>query len=222
MSETSGSGLQFDRAEWREAAAGGTCAACHTPIQAVYYQVNDQVLCESCRGAVESTITGGSGIARFAKATALGVVAGAVGAALWYAIRAIPPHLEIGLIAIVVGFLVGGAVRHGAERRGGWPYQLLAMALTYVSIVSTWIPDILEGLRAQNAGESAPGMTLFALVVAFVIALAAPFLMGIQNVIGIIIIGIGLYEAWKMNRKVPMVITGPFHVAPPAPAAAAE
>jgi len=57
------------------------------------------------------------------------------------------------------------------------------------------------------------------------IAVAAPFLMGVSNVLGIIIIGIGLYEAWKINKRVPLVVHGPFQVAdgapPPNPVASA-
>jgi hypothetical protein len=216
MSETSGSGLQFDRAEWGEAGTGGTCAACQSPIQGVYYQVNDQVLCESCRGSVESTLTGGSGTVRFLKAALFGVAAAAVGSGIYYVVSL--TGYEFGLIAIVVGFLVGRAVRHGSEHRGGWPYQLLAIGLTYVSIASSFIPNILEGARDQSAGASGSGLSLFTLVFVFAIALVAPFLMGFQNILGIIIIGIGMFEAWRTNRKVPMVVTGPFHVAPPAPA----
>jgi hypothetical protein len=34
---------------------------------------------------------------------------------------------------------------------------------------------------------------------------------------GILIIGIGLYEAWKMNRRTPLEIAGPFRVGAPPP-----
>ena len=195
---------------------------CQRPLQDVYYQVNDRVLCESCRRNFEGAISGGSGVGRFVNASVFGVVAAAVGAGIWYAVEAITGW-QIGLIAIVVGFLVGGAVRHGAEHRGGWPYQLLAMFLTYASIVSTYVPGLLEGVRQNaHADPSDQGLTLFTLAFVFAIALAAPFLMGFQNILGIIIIGIGLYEAWKMNRKAPLVITGPFRVALPTPASASE
>ena len=50
-------------------------------------------------------------------------------------------------------------------------------------------------------------------------ALAAPFLAGTSNIMGLIIIAIGLYEAWKYNRAVK--ISGPFRLAPDAPAAPA-
>ena len=42
---------------------------------------------------------------------------------------------------------------------------------------------------------------------------ALPFLQGIQNVVGILILSFGLYEAWKLNRHVELVITGPHAIA---------
>jgi hypothetical protein len=58
------------------------------------------------------------------------------------------------------------------------------------------------------------------LALIFAIALAAPFLMGVQNIMGLIIIGIALWEAWKFNVFQPLVITGPYELggdAAPAP-----
>ena len=45
------------------------------------------------------------------------------------------------------------------------------------------------------------------------LVLAIPFLAGAENIIGLIIIGIGLYEAWKFNRKPQISITGPHAIA---------
>ena len=60
------------------------------------------------------------------------------------------------------------------------------------------------------------------MAVILAIAFAAPFLGGFPNIMGIVIIGIALYEAWKMNKKVPLEITGPHRVGAAAePAAAA-
>ena len=56
----------------------------------------------------------------------------------------------------------------------------------------------------------AAGVALvIAVVLILAIACAAPFLAGFENVIGIVIIGIGLYEAWKLNRRTILTITGP-------------
>jgi hypothetical protein len=53
------------------------------------------------------------------------------------------------------------------------------------------------------------------LVVALIISLAVPFLGGAQNMIGLLIIGIALYEAWKINKGSAIRIAGPFQLGPP-------
>jgi hypothetical protein len=88
------------------------------------------------------------------------------------------------------------------------------------------LPDAAAPQRvsaAQDGGApvSAPVAMAVAVVVIFAIACAAPFLAGFQNIMGIIIIGIGLYEAWKLNRRATLTISGP-HVLAAAPAAAAQ
>ena len=50
---------------------------------------------------------------------------------------------------------------------------------------------------------------IFVVVVAF----AAPFLAGFENILGILIIGFGLWQAWQLNRKRPFEVAGPFQVA---------
>jgi hypothetical protein len=57
------------------------------------------------------------------------------------------------------------------------------------------------------------GRFVLGLLALVLIAAAAPFLAGIQNVIGLVIIGFALYQAWQMNRRAPLVINGPFAVA---------
>jgi hypothetical protein len=57
------------------------------------------------------------------------------------------------------------------------------------------------------------------LLTAFVIAFAVPFLSGFENIIGIVIIGIGLYEAWKLNKRAELTISGPHMLGRPPQAA---
>jgi hypothetical protein len=59
-------------------------------------------------------------------------------------------------------------------------------------------------------------LAFFALV--WGLALAAPFLAGTSNIMGLIIIGIGLYEAWKLNRA--PKLAGPFRLNQPGAAIA--
>jgi len=253
-----GESLQFERAEFDQAPAPAQCAECTRALAGSYYEVNGHTVCEACRYTIESRLNAGSPAGRFLKAAGAGTGAAIAGAVLYYAISALTGY-EFGLIAIVVGFGVGAAVRWGSNNRGGWRYQTLAMVLTYLAIVSTYIPPILEGLRtlpdgtaeaqaaqlapgdAQKpqagdaavtpaAGSSAndaqptppPTFAVFAFSVLFLLAIAcvAPFLAGFENVIGVVIIGIGLYEAWKLNRKTEISITGPHILGRPPQTAA--
>ena len=234
-------GVQFDRAEYETAPGQAACAECSQPLAGYYYDVNGQTVCERCRYAIESKFASGSGAGRLLRAIGAGVVAAALGSALYYAIAALTGY-EFGLIAIVVGFAVGTAVRWGSNGRGGWLYQTLAIALTYLAIVSTYIPPIIEELSkvpeaeaaaapdqpvaepsavAQTAettadaqGEALPRPPFAVLLaIVFVIAIAAPFLAGFENIIGLVIIGIGIYEAWKLNRRTELTISGPHTLA---------
>ena len=231
---------QFDRAEFDGASTVSPCAACAAPLEHHYYEVNGQVVCERCRYELETRLSAGSGAGRVLRATAAGFGAAVLGALLYYAISALTGY-EFGLIAIAVGYGVGAAVRWGSSARGGWLYQTIAIGLTYLAIVSTYIPPIIQGFREIAAQETAatatPGTTpavqpasapadaaepltatSFTIAILFLvaIAMAAPFLAGFQNIIGLIIIGIGLYEAWKLNRRVELTITGPHTLAKPA------
>jgi hypothetical protein len=246
------SDLQFDHAEFKGEPVALACASCAKPIQVEYYQVGESISCDRCRRQMEFERTNGSAVVRFVKAGLFGLVAAGVGAGLYYAVRALTGY-EFGLIAVVVGLLVGGGVRMGSGHRGGVPYQALAMFLTYGSIVGTYVPDIWKAMMSQSGeqagtataaastvGTAAPvnvavpaagaagaaasdqpaakpealnlPMLVFALAAFAAIVFAAPFLMGFENVIGIFIIGIGLYEAWKMNRKPDLTVTGPFRI----------
>jgi hypothetical protein len=232
--------LQFDRAEFNQGAAF-PCAFCKTPIAGDYFQVNGQTSCPNCREQLNSAMAGGSKSLRALRALAAGTVAGIGGFFVYWGVRALTGY-EVGLISILVGFMVGGAVRWGAQIRGGLFYQLMAVVLTYLSIASNYTPDVLQGLRQSEAEETAAAATAestptltadnttapadqpnepvplwFALPFAFVISLAVPFLSGLSNIIGLLIIAFGLWQAWSMNKRIPIEVSGPFNTgsAPP-------
>lgn len=128
------------------------CMTCGTITRNTYYLVNDQRACEACAMGVpkdEST-----GLGRFTRAFAFGTCAAALSAGLWYAVSAWTGY-ELGLIALVVGLAVGIAVRVGSRERGGWLYQTMAVGLTYLAIVSTYVPMLVESF-AEAPAEAAP------------------------------------------------------------------
>ena len=125
--------LQFDRAEPSTPTPSATsCVVCKQPGQDTYYEVNGKVVCPSCRAKLETHTATGS----FANSLLLGFGAAVLGAAIYFAIELFTGY-EFGLVAIVVGLLVGTAVRKGSKGRGGWRYQALAIGLTYLSVVVT-------------------------------------------------------------------------------------
>jgi hypothetical protein len=219
--------------------SGPVCSVCKKPVADSYYLANKTVLCEQCCGAVKEHFYGGSKTVRFLAASAMGFAAAVAGAVLWYVVRAVTGY-QLGLIAIVVGLMVGVAVRKGSKGRGGWGYQLLAVALTYFSISVQYLPDLLEAAKhhgkapaavgngparaagkpaaANNADDDAPDAArpnpLFALAVILVVVLAMPILLGMHSPISLLIAGIGLYEAWKINKSAMIEFMGPFRVGP--------
>ncbi len=146
--------LDFERAEpVTPAAEGLRCAGCGQPIIDAYWQVNVQVACEKCKNLLaRERATRRPG--RFLLAGVLGTLAAALGAAVWYAVRA-ATNYEFGLLAIAIGFGVGFAVKKGGQGRGGWAYQALAVFLTYMSIVSTYVPLIVKSIAERQETEAA-------------------------------------------------------------------
>ncbi len=241
--------LQFEHAETTSDAAapsGVTCVGCKTEITS-YYEVNGSPVCERCRSAVLAARRAPHA-GPMLRATGLGLVAAVAGSLIYYAIAELTGY-EFGLISIVVGLMVGFAVRKGARARGGWRYQALAMFLTYAAIASTYVPRVLEAVRQERGGAaSAPatapaaatdqgapaepaaaqgteagamsgGQLLVALGLLIVFALALPFLAGFDNIMGRVLIAIALYEAWKVNRAARLQISGPYQVGARTPAA---
>lgn len=226
--------VQFTKAEYADSAASAAaCVVCQQPLVERYYEVNGQMACAVCTEQIQQAHGVNPGVRGFMVAVAAGTGAGAAGALLYYGVLALTGY-EFGLIAVVVGYLVGRAVRWGSSGRGGALYQTLAIALTYLAIVSCYVPYIIEGIRnsqqnqatraaasptSQPAGEAQEARPptraeiAFFLVVFAGIVLASPFLGGFENIIGWLIIGFALYEAWKINRRVDVTVTGPHSIA---------
>jgi hypothetical protein len=286
VSDSPAKPLQFDHVEYAAPGPRAACKACGQPMQGVYYEVNGLPFCEGCRQQLQQSLSGGSAIGRFARATLYGLLAGLAGAAIYYGVRE-ATNSEFGLISIVVGLMVGKAVKKGSNGRGGWFYQGLAMFLTYTAIVSTYIPPVIQAIRnradeeavaanaepaakpidaaqsravadapeaagatavadaaAAPAVAEAPGAAgepetaagvgvadagpevhvrppLVSLVGQLVVVLgfligfayALPVLVGLESPMGLIIVAIGLYEAWTINRRAAIVINGPYQIA---------
>ena len=167
-----------------------------------------------------------------------GLGAGVIGAIIYYAVMAIA-HLEIGIVAILIGYMVGYAVRKGARGRGGRRFQVLAVALTYASVALAYTPiavkqaidanrqktsasttsrnsnDVVatDRSRAATTKPSAGGFLLgFVFLSAFIAALPVLVVVGSfpSGLISAFIIFIGMRQAWRMTAAPPIEVTGPY------------
>lgn len=208
------------------------CGSCGSEITTEYYEVNGQVACEDCRIAAEEA-QHARGAGRFMRAVLLGLLASAAGFGIYYAVARFTGK-EYAIIAALIGIMVGLAVKRGSGGRGGWRYQTLAVLLTYATIVSSYVPfiveEVLKDAQAPATAAATPldtaasliatgaapplGMLdmILGLIAMTAFVFAVPFLAGMENVLGLVIIAVGLYEAWYLNRRSTLAISGPFKV----------
>lgn len=213
MSHDAMPSLQFDRADFAGAAPAVVCGACNRNVIQSYYTRGERIFCASCRESHDDGSSGGT-FGRFFRAVSASILVALGGAALWWGIRAITNY-ELALIAIAIGYGVGQAMQWGTRGRTNRFYQFLAVVITYTGIVWNYVPDIAQGM-AEGTSVSAVHV-----IVAMIMAFAAPFLMGASNFLGILIIGFGLFRAWKQTSPHAAVdFAGPYSVSPgaePAP-----
>src|SRR5262250_1550147 len=88
-----------------------SCVSCQSGIERTYFKANGKVVCPLCRIGLATPPKVGGGT-RFLRALGLGAGAGVIGGTIWYAVGAATGY-QLGFIAIIVGLLVGGAVRKG-------------------------------------------------------------------------------------------------------------
>ena len=202
--------LQFDTAEPSAATTERSCTGCQRPIEGEYHMANMQVVCTPCRHALEAGPQG-TRTGRIGRAILFGAGAAVAGSILYFVVLAATGY-EIGLIAILVGWMVGRAVSIGSHGRGGWAYQVVAVGFTYLAICTSFIPQILEAWRQSGEATELPGALLY--VASFTLSLVLPVLSITQAPIGALILGFGLFQAWRENKRPELTVTGPYAVAP--------
>jgi hypothetical protein len=239
--------LQFRRAQPLATGTEGTsadrsCIACKQPIADDYYHAQGQVVCPLCAERIQTGQQRPPSISLIRSALYGG--AAAFAGFVIYALVAIVTGLEIGLIAILVGIMVGKAIRYASRGLGGRPQQVLAVALTYFAITTSYIPVVIyhvvkSGKTATAAKQAVPAdssqqpaqadpaqprptRSLGTLLLYMVgLVMAAPFvgLFTGSNVFGslisLFIIYIGLQRAWALTGRTEIFITGPYKLSAP-------
>lgn len=206
-------GLQFDRAEVAgSTSVGVTCVACKQPILDRYFSARGQTVCQSCRDRISGQLAAAAG--NLPQSIVFGIGGAIAGSAIYFAVAAIA-NVEIGLVAIAAGWLVGRAMQLGAGGAGGSSLQIIAAGLTYLSVAAAYL-----AVRVHAAVE-AFGVTPMAAVSAITSgsalkAMALPITENLADLpmgaLGLLIVGVGVYQAWRMTAKVELTFEGPFTV----------
>jgi len=108
---------------------------------------------------------------------------------------------------VVVGVLIGNAVRRYGGQQGGWIFQGIAIVMTYLCLAFSFLPDVLHASR--NGGEE--GSLGYWLLFAYLFV-ASPVLVSVQSILGALINGFAFYQAGKVNKRAPLVLAGPLHL----------
>ncbi len=230
--------LQFQHAEplpgTGSADAARKCVACKQPIGATYFHARGHVVCPTCAQRIQSRQQAPQALS-LGRAFLYGSGA-ALGGCILYATVAILTGFEFGLMAIVAGIMVGKAIRYASKGLGGRPQQILALALTYFAITTSYIPVFIyhsaknhqetQSQQAQQAktdhsvtttARNKPPMSLgVAAMYLLLLAAVAPFLSlgsGLSGLLSLFIISIGLRQAWRLTGRSQILVMGPYETA---------
>lgn len=216
--------LQFDHAVAANgspavppAAAGGIpCAACGTGITDQYFRIGRKQVCGGCKIELDAIERTSQAELRQPKQTVramlYGLGAAVLGAVLYYAVIAIT-GLEVGYVALAIGYGVGYAIRKATRGRGARRFQILAVVLTYFAVGLAYLPlsfsnDGHETKAATSSAAAAPDTARatataatpaaslapadaqsrkdgsIAIALALLVLLAAPFFLPVVAVVG--------------------------------------
>ena len=122
-----------------------TCHSCGITIEDEYFLTSGNPWCRTCRDDWEN-VREKPGCLTILRIIAFGLGAAMLGGGLW-ALIVIMTGYELGLIAILLGLMVGHSVKLGARGYRGRLCQVLAIILTFVGLSYSTIPIIVNEYR---------------------------------------------------------------------------
>lgn len=181
------------------------CVSCNRSITTEYFTANGAPLCAACRAGIADYAVPVREPALLLRAAVFGAAATLAGAAVYYAVMRFF-KLEIGLVAILSGWMIGKAARAGAAGRGGRILQVGAALLTYLSVALAYVPFALQGANPSSLSFVGVGFLALTLPV-LVILNSMP-----GGLISAAIIGFGMVQAWQLTAASRFAFEGPFRV----------
>lgn len=190
---------RFDLSGAAARATPRVCQSCNAALSDRYWWVDGVVSCARCVGEVrraEARARRASSLARAALHAAPVVAVGGAG----YALLVWATDAWFSWVTIGLGYLIGVAVRSAAGRFSTRQHQALAVALTYVTVCLGNVAPVAQALRPEGAFAVLPVCLLMPLL-----ALAN----GFSGAVSILIVGVGLREAWRRSAGAAPTVAGP-------------
>lgn len=133
----------------------------------------------------------------------------------------------VAMVAYYVPYVLDGLDEAGARMESELTESPEDVVPAMVAGLGDEAPPVAE-IEEDSVAVLAQDLEIHAadVAVAFVlilgIAMAAPFLAGAENLMGLLILAFALFEAWRHNRRGQIAVLGPFSTSGRAPEEAAE
>lgn len=169
------------------------CERCGKALAPRYFFVNGRALCEPCFEHARGSV---------AIALVLGGLSAVLTTALYYGILELTGFRFV-LMPILSGVLIGSLVNRGNRDGGRLWLRGYAMALTYVATAMTYLHSVMELSQDDSWGR------------ALSYALVLPLDMAVQfkNVVSLVLLALGMHEAFAFSASHPLRVRGPFPTA---------
>jgi len=225
--------LQFRRAQPldpTESPATKGCAVCKQMIAGEHYQVRNHAICPPCAEKIRAGQQTQQPVSLL-RPVLYGAGAALAGCLLYAIVLAM--GVQIGIVALAVGWMVGKAIRNASYGTGGRRQQILAVALTYFAISTSFLPAAffigmkrgvvaMSAARKQSAPAAPPAVPKAKPIISpgkavaglLILATISPFL-GLAHspaggLISLFILFIGLQRAWALTARHEILVTGPY------------
>jgi len=139
---------QFGTAEYASPSGTDRCKSCQQELTRSYYRINGLLACENCTHKLQSQ-TPKDTHAAYVRGILFGI-GGAIAGLILYSAFGIITGIEIGYVALAVGWLVGTAIKKGSSGIGGRRYQIAAVGLTYAAVSMSAVPIGISYMMKQK------------------------------------------------------------------------
>jgi len=144
---------QFGTAEYKSPSGPDRCKSCQQELTGAYFRINGLLACENCTRKLQAQTPNDSHSA-YVRGILFGV-GGAIVGLILYSAFGIITGIEIGYVALAVGWLVGTAIKKGSNGIGGRRYQIAAVALTYAAVSMSAVPIGISYLMKEKKSAAA-------------------------------------------------------------------